>query len=125
MVSLTLTHTCTHFYREGFVVDPFWGSTTPSSIAELPQAIEAGGQAALREALTIAVGHLSGDHISEDVQVDDALMRGTIALISAAIRVRADEDTMTRDLGSLGVTGAPAADIVKARPVPLRVCLDE
>ncbi len=107
-------------------MDPFWGSSTPSSISELAQAIEREGQANLRAALVTAVEHLGGGEVhEEDLSINDSLLRGTLALISAAIRVRADEDTMTRDLGALGITGPPAADIVKVHVVYnvcVRVC---
>lgn len=111
-ILLKLISTCR---REGFVVDPFWGTSTPESIAALPRTIEAGGQDGLRAALTVAVGHLCGGETGdEDIDgVDGTLLRGTIAVLSAAVKARANDEVIARDLGNIGVTGAGVADIVR------------
>eukprot|EP00282_Hemiselmis_andersenii_P031696 CAMPEP_0169464744 /NCGR_PEP_ID=MMETSP1042-20121227/20839_1 /TAXON_ID=464988 /ORGANISM="Hemiselmis andersenii, Strain CCMP1180" /LENGTH=211 /DNA_ID=CAMNT_0009577633 /DNA_START=167 /DNA_END=798 /DNA_ORIENTATION=- len=105
-----------HTDREGFVVDPFWGASTPAGIAALPKLVEKAGQDELRKALVFAVEHLGGAEVSpEELEgVDHALAVGVVELVAAAVKARADEETILADMAGLGIAGGAAKDVAMA-----------
>jgi hypothetical protein len=100
---------------EGFVVDPFWGATTPQSITLLQRAEQACGKEDFRISLNIALRYLQGETLNdEDYQRrNEVLVAGCQAIIQAALKVCANQEVVIRDLTNFGVSQESALEIWK------------
>jgi hypothetical protein len=100
---------------EGFVVDPFWGATTPQSITLLQRAVQACGKEDFRISLNIALRYLQGETLNdEDYQRrNEVLVAGCQAIIQAALKVCANQEVVIRDLTNFGVSQESALEIWK------------
>jgi len=107
--------------REGFIVDPFWGSgETPQPVLQLAAAIEEGGREKLRNALGLGVRHLTGRDASKDATEEEleavghALFASASTVLALVVKNGSESDNVARDLANLGIDGECAGDIVQA-----------
>ena len=104
-------------FREGFVVDPFWGSTTPVAISNFPRALQACEPPDLQKSLDVALLYLTGEKL-EDKDFEgrsEAVVVGCQAIISAALKVNSNYDIFLRDLTNLNVPKETATEIWKVK----------
>ena len=109
-------------FREGFVVDPFWGSATPAAISNFPRALQSCEPSDLGKSLDIALLYLAGENLSDkDFEGrNEAVVVGCQAIISAVLRVNSNYEVFLRDLININVPKGTAAEIWK---VNMLICV--